>query len=199
MHVLHCRHHWGWAWWSSRECTRRRAKLRTTEENLDVAARGGHVFFNVLLGDEADAAGPVLWGVVEDVVDGEAAGVLGGKVVELFFEEDVVQVDVGVDKGEHRVVGRVLERGPDDLEHGRDAGAAGNHANVAREGGGVHKVALGAAHLDLVANVEQGDVAGDVALVVGLGDVRGGGDARGGRTLIKRSKWPRSSSLLVGV
>lgn len=155
----------------------RGTRVRTTEENLDVCAGGGHVFFDLILGDKADAAGPVLWGVVEDVVDGEAVGISGSEVVELFFEENVVHVDVGIDEGEFCPVCGVFEGSPDDLEHGGDASTAGDHANVTGEGRGVLEGALWAANLDLVAYFEQGDVAGDVALFVRLGRVQQEGES----------------------
>ena len=126
-------------------------------------------------------------------------GVFGGEVVEFFAEQNVVDVYVGVDEGEFRLVGRVFEGSSDDLEHGGYAGTAGDHANVTRQGGGVLEEALGTANLDHVANFEQGDIAGDVALFVGLGRVKRVREGGGGNTFIKRSKWPRSSSLLVGV
>ena len=126
-------------------------------------------------------------------------GIFGGEVIEFFSEKNVVKVYVGVDEGEFRPVGRVLEGSSDDLEHGCYASTAGNHANVTREGGGVLEEALGATDLDFVAYFEEGDIAGDVALFVRLGRVRCVRERGGGNTFIKRSKWPRSSSLLVGV
>lgn len=63
-------------------------------------------------------------------MDGEAVGISGSEVVEFFFEENVVDVYVGVDEGELCLVGRVLESSSDDLKHGRYAGASGNHADV---------------------------------------------------------------------
>ena len=84
----------------------------------------------MVLGDEADTACPVLWGVIEDVVYGEAMGIFGGELVEFLFEENVVNVYVSVDKGEFCFVGRVLECSFDDLKHGRYTGTASDHANV---------------------------------------------------------------------
>lgn len=127
------------------------------------------MLFDLLLGDEADATCPVFRGVVEDVVNGEAMGVFGSEVVEFFSEKNIFQVYVSVDKGEFCLVGRVLESGSDDLEHGCYAGTTSNHANMTRQGGGILEEALGTTNLDLVAYFEEGDIARDVSFFVGLG------------------------------
>jgi len=98
----------------------------------------------------------------------------GGEVVEFLFEKNVIHVYVSINERELCGVGGVLERSSDDLEHGGYSGTACNHANVTREGRGVLEEALGTTDPDVVANFEDGDIAGDVALFVGLGGVRGG-------------------------
>lgn len=98
----------------------------------------------------------------------------GGEVVQFLSEKNVIHVHVGINEREFCAVGGVLERSSDDLEHGGYAGAAGNHADVTRERGGVLEEALGTTNPDLVAYFEEGDIAGDVALFVGLGGVREG-------------------------
>lgn len=110
----------------------RRSKVnsRTTHEKFDTVARPGHVMFNVFFGDEANATRPVLWGIIEDVVDCEAVGMFDSELVEFSLEENVVNVYVSVDEGDNCLVGRVLERSFDDLKHGRYASTAGDHANV---------------------------------------------------------------------
>lgn len=110
-------------------------------------------------GDEANAAGPALGRVVEDVVDPEA-GVLLGQGVEVLLEQNVVGVDVGKDEVDLGLVAgaaAALNR-LDDLQHGRDAGAARNHAKVAHHVGRVDHGALGALDADLVANLERRDI-----------------------------------------
>ena len=134
--------------------TRSRARGRTAQEDLDVMVRGGHVRLDHLLGHEAHAAGPAGRGVVEHVVDAEAVRVLGRELVELLLEQDVLRVDVRVDERELRAVERVLERGAHDLEHGRDARPARDHAELARERRVVLELALRALDAHLVADLE---------------------------------------------
>lgn len=128
----------------------------------------------MFLGDESDSTRPVLWSVIEDVIHGEAVRVFGSKVVEFFFEENVFQVDVGVDEGEFRIVEGVLEGRSDDLEHGRYASTTGNHTNVTGERRGVLEESLGTTNSDLVADLQERDIAGDVALFVRLRRGRSG-------------------------
>ena len=88
--------------------------------------------------------------------------------IEFFSEQNVLLVDVCVDEGELRAVERVLERGAHDLQHGCDARAARDHAELARERRVVLELTLGPLDAYLVAELEERDVAGDVALFVRL-------------------------------
>jgi hypothetical protein len=126
------------------------------------------VLLDVVLGDKANATLPVRGRVLEDVVDGELVGVLGRDAVELVLHEDVLDADVGVDERDLRRVERVLHGCLDDLEHGRDTGAASDHADISREVGAVEEQTLGALDADLLADFELVDVLGDVALRVSL-------------------------------
>lgn len=81
----------------------------TAEKHLGVDGGGGEVLFDHGSVDESNSSGPVVRGVVEDVVDVEALGVLGRERVELGLEEDVLVRDVGVDERELGGVERVLE------------------------------------------------------------------------------------------
>lgn len=120
--------------------------------------------------DVANAAGPALGRVVEDVVDAEAL-VLGGERVQVLLEQDVLLRDVGEDEVDLGAVAGGLaaaDDGLDDLQHGRDAGAAGDHAEVAHHVGGVGEGALGPAHADGLAGGERGEVPADVARRVRL-------------------------------
>mmetsp|Transcript_24381 Transcript_24381/g.73156 ORF Transcript_24381/g.73156 Transcript_24381/m.73156 type:complete len:372 (+) Transcript_24381:121-1236(+) len=118
---------------------------------------------------------PAGLGPVQRVVHGEALGVLGRERVQLRFEQDVRLRLVREDQGEGRRVPGVLERGAGHLVHGRDARAAGHHA----DGGGldlaaaVHPLAAaqvldgadGPLQRDLVAHLERPEVLRHLAAV----------------------------------
>jgi hypothetical protein len=73
---------------------------------------------------------------------------------------------------------------------------------VADNIGGIYKVAFGALDAYIVANLEEGDMAGNVTLFISLEtrvEVWGTGQKERRVTLMMRSKRPRSSSLLMGV
>lgn len=120
-------------------------------------------------GDVADATGPALGRVVEDVVDADAL-VLGGERVEVLLEEDILRGDIGKDEVHLGLVAlrTTTHNGADNLQHGGDARAAGNHAKVADHVGGVDERALGPADADGLADEQRGHHLGDVALRVGL-------------------------------
>jgi hypothetical protein len=123
-------------------------------------------------GNEADTAGPSLRGVVKDIVYTEAV-ILRNKLLKLLLEQDVIGVDVGEDEVHlggvvSAVAGTVTDDGLDDLEHGGDSGTSGNHTNVPAHVGSVDHGTLGTAHLHGIADLEGGQVLGDVTLGVGL-------------------------------
>jgi hypothetical protein len=123
-------------------------------------------------GNKADTAGPSLRGVVENIVDTEAV-ILRNKLLELLLEQDVIGVDVGEDEVHlggvvSAVAGTVADDGLDDLEHRGDTGTSGNHTNVTAHVGSVDHGTLGTAHLHGIADIEGGQVLGDVTLGVGL-------------------------------
>jgi hypothetical protein len=126
------------------------------------------VLLDLILRHEANTARPASWRVVEHVENLEAVRMLRGEVVQLLFEENVLVVDIGIDKAQLRGVHRVLEDGTDDLKHGCDASTTGNHANFASEAQFVVELALGTLDLNLVANLEQRNVTRDVTLLVSL-------------------------------
>lgn len=117
----------------------------------------------------ADTTLPIGRGLVEDVVDAETL-ILSGECIEILLEEDVLGGDVGEDEVDLGDIAGLAaaDDGADDLEHGGDSGAAGNHAKVANHVGGVHEGALGAANLDGLANAEASQVLADVSGGVGL-------------------------------
>lgn len=122
----------------------------------------------MLLAHEANAALPPSGRVVQDVVDLEPVREHRDQVIELDAEQDIVLVDVGVDERELGRVAGVEERVARDLQHGRDSSSTSDHANLRGEGGCVLELPLGTLDADLVADFEEGEVAGDVALFVSL-------------------------------
>ena len=160
----------------------------------------GEVLLDLVLGDESGTTSPTSRGIVEHVEDREPGGVSGSQFIQFSLEQDILGVNVGVDEANLGLVRRVLESSTDDLEHGSDSGSSGDHAKLARQVRGIDKFTLGTFDLELVPNVEEGYMAGDVTLLIGLEIVQQRmGRTRATHTLISRSKWPRSSSLLVGV
>ena len=123
-------------------------------------------------GDEAEATVPARRGVVEHVEDTEAV-VLLGELLQLITEEDIFLIDVGEDQVNFSgvvtaVAGTVADNGLNDLQHGGDTGTSSNHTDVTAHVGGVDHSALGTAHLQGVADLEGGEILGDVALRIGL-------------------------------
>lgn len=113
---------------SSGLCTR--ATL-TADENLDVGLLGfRHHRLEQLLGDKTLALGPPLGRLVERVERAELPRVVVLHRAELFAQEDVVFRDVAEHERDFGLVVGVLEDVPDDLVHGRDARAAGDHDDV---------------------------------------------------------------------
>lgn len=97
--------------------------------------------------------------------------VLGGEGVEVLLQQDVLLRDVGEDEVDLGAVaggGAAADDGADDLQHGGDARAAGDHAEVAHHVRGVGEGALGPAHADGLARGEGGEVPADVARRVRL-------------------------------
>lgn len=121
-----------------------------------------------LLGHKADTTSPALRRVVEEVVNAETVFVLAGKRVKLVLEQDVIRVNVGVDKVELSLVVRVLECRANDLEARRQTGTASDHAKVSAKVGRVAHLTLGTLDRDGVADLELAEVLRDVALLVSL-------------------------------
>lgn len=129
-------------------------------------------YLNHIGSHEADTAGPALGRVVENVVDAESIVRLL-QFLELVLEQDVLGVDVGEDQVNlgsvvATVAGTVADDSLDNLQHGGDTSTTGDHTNVAAHVGGVDHGALGAADLHVVADLQLGEILGDVTLGVGL-------------------------------
>ena len=121
---------------------------------------GGHV---------AHTAGPALGRVIQHVVYPKAR-VLLGQGVKVLLEKDVLLGDVGKDEVNLGLVagGAAAYDSTHDLQHGGDASAAGDHAEVADHVGSVYEGALGPAEADGLTDDEGGHVTRDVALRVRL-------------------------------
>lgn len=143
-------------------------KRHTAQQNFDVFAGRRHVLSDLVLADEADSTSPARRRVVKHVIHSEAVRMLGGQLVKLLLEQDIFFVYVGVNEAELRLVGMVTERRTRNLYHGSNASSASNHTNVTRQASAVVKLALRTFDADMVANLEQGDVARDVTLLVCL-------------------------------
>lgn len=175
-------------------------KVRTTQQNLDIVTTTGEVRLNLVLGDESGTTSPTSRGIVEHVEDREPGGVRGSQPIQFSLEQDILRINVGVNEGNLGLVRRVLEGSTDDLEHGSDSGSSSDHSKFTRQIRGIDKFTLGTFDPEFVPDFEERYMAGDVTLLIGLETVQQRIErTRATHTLISRSKWPRSSSLLVGV
>lgn len=122
--------------------------------------------------DEADTTGPAIGWVVENVVDTESIVFLL-QLLELVSEKNIIGVDVGEDEVDlgsvvTTVTGTIADDSFDDLQHGSDTSATSDHTNVTAHVGGVHHGTLRAADLQIVSDLEGGEVLRDVSLGVSL-------------------------------
>lgn len=124
------------------------------------------MFFDLVLGHKARASIPTLRRIVEHIVNLETLGVGCSESIELLLKKNILKVDIGVDEAEPRLVFGILQGSTDDLQHGRNAGTARNHTNLARQRGGVLESTLRATNADLIANLKKRDVARNVALFI---------------------------------
>ena len=144
----------------------------TTQKNLNIITRRGQVRLDLFFCDEASTSIPAERWIIQHVVNCEAVWMSKDKGIEFLFQQNVLGVDVGIYERETCAVHGVFECGTDDLKHGGDARAACDHANFTGEGGAVLELALGSLDADGVADLEEGDDTGYVALLVRLWRVR---------------------------
>lgn len=88
------------------------------------------------------------------------------EVIQFLFEKDIFYVNVGIDEAQASIVRRVLQCSTNDLQHGGNTSATGNHSDFARQGRAVLEKTLGAPNSSLVADFQEGDVTRDVTLLV---------------------------------
>lgn len=96
--------------------------------------------------------------------------VLRHQRIQILLEQNILRRDIRKDQIHLRRVSRraPAHDGAHDLQHGRDARAAGDHAKVPHHVGRVHEGALGALDADGLAHGERRHVPRDVARGVGL-------------------------------
>jgi len=146
-------------------------RRRTADEELAVGgSRVREVLLDMLLGDKTDTTLPARGRVVEDVKDLELELMDVLECLKVILEKNIILVDVGVDEGNGSTVEGVPEGGADDLDHGGDTSTTGNQAEMANHVGGVVEVTLGTLDTDGVANLQEGNVLGNVTLLIGLDD-----------------------------
>ena len=163
--------------------------MHTTQQNLDIVAATGEVLLDLVLRDKTGSTGPTSRGIIEHIEHRESGGVNGSQPIQLSLEQNILRINVRVDEGDFCLVRGVLESSTDDLEHGSDSGSTSDHPELTRQVRGIDEFTLGSFDLGLVSNLEEGHMARDVALLVGLGMVQQRvGRTRVIHTLISRSK-----------
>jgi len=144
---------------------------RTANEDLDVLLVGRRDDgLEELLGDEALALRPVLWGLVKDVEGAETVGELVLELLEFGLEQDIIGGDVTEDERDLGLVLGVLEDGAGELVHGGDTGATGNQGDVVVLVGLPRVFGDGALHLQRLAGSHAVHVLGHDAAGVLLDD-----------------------------
>lgn len=132
-----------------------------------VEERNAHL--NHTLRHKAHAPCPAFRWIVQDIVDADTL-IFFDQNIKLSFQQDVLLIDVGEDEVNLRGVAR--RPSPpnciDNLQHGRDTCASGNHAEPPYHIRCVHERTLRPSDADGVAEGEGGDVLRDGALWVGF-------------------------------
>jgi hypothetical protein len=143
-------------------------KERTTQQNFDIVRGFRHVLLDLPLRDESSTPVPSRRRVVQHVIHFESPGERFSQRVQLLLEQDILGADIGVDQAEFGLVCGVLQDSANDLEHGRDSGAACYHTQLARETRAVYELAFGAFDVNIVTDFEQAHVFRDVAFLIRL-------------------------------
>jgi len=93
-------------------------------------------------------------------------GMCSDKVIQLLFKKDIFYVNIGIDEAQASIVCRVLQHSTNDLQHGHNTSATGNHSNFVCQGRAILEKALGALNLSLVTNFQERNVMRDVTLLI---------------------------------
>lgn len=88
--------------------------------------------------------------------------VLLGQLVQVVPQQNILLINVGENQVNLSLILWIIAHSSDNLEHGCDTSATGNHTESAAHVGSVHKLALGAADLDGLANLHGSHIAGNV-------------------------------------
>lgn len=140
---------------------------------------------------EASALCPALRWVVEHVINLEVV-VLLRQLIQLFAENDVVWIHVGVNEGDLCLVFWILEDRTDDLETWCDSRSACNHAKGTDETGSVVHLAFGTLDFDRLMNLHLPEVFRDEA-----GRVRFDDEVKVSSIVVRGRRCVRSSYLLA--
>ena len=88
------------------------------------------------------------------------------KVIQLLFKKDIFYINVGIDEAQASIVRRVLQCSTNDLQHGRNTSATGNHSDSMCQGRAILEKALGAPNSSLVTNFQERNITRDVTLLI---------------------------------
>lgn len=119
--------------------------------------------------DITNTTSPALWRLVEHIVHAETL-VLSRKRIQVLLEQDILLRDIGKDQINLSAIARLAasDNRLDDLQHGGNARAAGNHTKVPHHVGRIRESALGPADADGLADGQGSEVLADVTGGVGL-------------------------------
>ena len=126
------------------------------------------MFLDDFFSDKANATFPNRRRVVENVKYFETLLVDIHEFLEVIFQQNVFLIYISVDQGNCGTIRRVLEGSTDDLNHGRNASTARNHAKMTDEVRGIEKIALWSFNTKNVTYLEVSNVSRDIALFICL-------------------------------
>lgn len=126
------------------------------------------MLLDLFFGNETNTACPAFRRVVQDVIHRETVGVVLSKEVELLLQQNILRVYICVYEAELCAILRVLQSRADNLKHGCNSSAAGNHTQVPGERGRICELTLGAFDAYFISDFEQRNVLRDVSLLIGL-------------------------------
>jgi len=124
----------------------------------------------VFLGYKTDTTVPATRGIIEHIVESEPFGVRLSQTVELISKQYIFMIDISINQIHPGPVLRIFEYDTQDLIHGSDASATGNHAQTASEVVIVNKLPLGSFNTQLVAYFELANVSRDISFLIGLNE-----------------------------
>jgi hypothetical protein len=137
---------------------------RSTHQDLNILGRFRAVLFNHILSHKPNTAFPTFRrGIVEYEVQFELVLVIFSKLFELLPQQDIFLIDVCKDETYLCFIGWIFEDCTNDLEHGGDSCAAGNHTKGTDEAWTIHHLTFRTLHFDSIADFHIPNVFGDVS------------------------------------